>query len=75
MARSIVEHEAGRIHEFRSNLDRIDQCAGCGCEVVVTDPIDDVPVMWRDLEVDRDAPWERISELSGYELAIDPGGP
>ena len=46
----------------------------CGCEVVVADPIDDVPAMWRDLEVDRDALWERIRALSGYDLALDPGG-
>ena len=51
MARSIVEHDAGWRHDFRSNLDRIDQYSGYGCEVVVTDPIDDVPAMWRDLEV------------------------
>ena len=48
-ARSIVEHDAGWRHDFRSNLDRIDQYSGCGCEVVVTDPIDDVPAMWREL--------------------------
>ena len=73
-ARSIVEHDAGWRHDFRSNLDRIDQYSGCGCEVVVTDPIDDVPAMWRELEVDRDALWDRIHELSGYDLALDPGG-
>ena len=45
----------------------------CGCEAVVTDPIDDVSAMWRELEADRDALWDRIRELSGYDLAIDPG--
>ena len=72
-ARSIVEHDAGWRHDFRSNLDRIDQYSDCGCEVVVTDPIDDVPAMWRELESDRDALWDRIRELSGYDLALDPG--
>ena len=69
-ARSIVEHDVGWRHDFRSNLDRIDQYSGCGCEMVVTDPIDDVPAMWRELEVDRDALWDRIRELSGYDLAL-----
>ena len=73
MARSIVEHDPGWTHEFRSDLDRIDQYAHCGCEVVVTDPIDDVPAMWRDLEGDRDALWERIRDRSGYDLAAAKG--
>ena len=47
MARSIAPHDAGWRHNFRSDLDRIDQYSGCGCEVVVTDPIADVPAMWR----------------------------
>ena len=70
MARSIAEYDAGWRHEFRSDLERIDQYSGCGCEVVVTDPIADVPAMWRDLEGDRVALWERIRELSGYDLAV-----
>ena len=74
VARSIVEHDASWRHDFRSDLNRIDQYSGCGCEVVVTDPIDDVPAMWRELDVDRDGLWERIRELSGYDLALDPGG-
>ena len=73
-ARSMVEHDAAWRHDFRSNLDRIDQYSDCGCEVVVTDPIDDVPAMWRELEADRDALWDRIRELSGYDLALHPGG-
>ena len=36
--------------------------------MVVTDPIDDIPAMWRDLEIDRGALWERIRQLSGYDL-------
>ena len=67
-AAAIAGHDAGWSHAFRTDLDRIDQYAYCGCEVVVTDPIDDVPAMWRDLEVDRDALWERIRQLSGYDL-------
>ena len=69
IAAAIARHDAGWTREFRSNLERIDQYSGCGCEVVVTDPIDDVPSMWRDLESDRIALWERIRALSGYDLA------
>ncbi len=68
MAAAISVHDAGWSHEFRSDLAQIDQYAYCGCEVVVTDPIGDVPAMWRDLEIDRGALWERIRELSGYDL-------
>ena len=71
--RPIIEQDASWRHDFRSNLDRIDQYYGCGCEAVVTDPIDDVSAMWRELAADRDALWDRIRELSGYDLAIDPG--
>ena len=69
MAAAIARHDAGWSRAFRSDLERIDQYSGCGCEVVVTDPIDDVPAMWRDLERDRIALWERIRALSGYDLA------
>ena len=69
MAAAMARHDAGWSHAFRSDLERIDQYSGCGCEVVVTDPIDDVPAMWRDLERDRIALWERIRALSGYDLA------
>ncbi len=68
MSTAITRNDAGWNHRFRSELERIDQYAYCGCEVVVTDPIDDVPAMWRDLEVDRDALWGRIRQLSGYDL-------
>ena len=53
MAAAIAQRDDGWGHVFRSDLDRIDQYSGCGCEVVVTDPIDDVAAMWRDLERDR----------------------
>ena len=69
IAAAIARYDAGWSHAFRSDLDRIDQYSGCGCEVVVTDPIDDVAAMWRDLESDRIALWERICALSGYDLA------
>ena len=69
MADAIARHDIGWTHQFRSALDRIDQYSGCGCEVVVTEPIDDVPDMWRDLESDRVALWARIGEISGYDLA------
>ena len=68
MTAAIARHDAGWNHRFRSDLVQIDQYSDCGCEVVVTDPIDDVPTMWRDLEIDRDALWERIRQLSGYDL-------
>ena len=68
MATAIARHDAGWSHIFRSDLERIDQYSGCGCEVVVTDPIDDVAAMWRDLESDRIALWEWIRALSGYDL-------
>ena len=74
MAQSIAQHDAGWSHIFQSDLDRIDQYSACGCEVVVTDPIEDVPAMRQDLEVDRNALWERIRDLSGYDLALDPAG-
>ena len=69
MAAAIARHDAGWSHEFQSDLAQIDQYSDCGCEVVVTDPIADVPAMWRDLEIDRGALWERIRQLSGYDLA------
>ena len=69
VAAAIARHAAAWSHAFRSHLERIDQYSGCGCEVVVSDPIADVPAMWRDLESDRIALWERIRALSGYDLA------
>ena len=69
MATAIVRHDAGWSHRFRSDLAQIDQYSSCGCEVVVTDPIADVATMWRDLERERSALWERIRALSGYDLA------
>ena len=75
IAQSIAQRDAGWTYTFRSDLDRIDQYSNCGCEVVVTDPINDVPTMWRDLEANRNALWHRIQEISGHDLALDPGGP
>ena len=69
MATTIAQYDAGWRHAFRSDLDRIDQYSGCGCEVVVTDAIGDVAAMWRDLESDRIALWERLRALSGHDLA------
>ena len=66
IAEAIARRDTGWSQRFRS-----DQYSGCGCEVVVTDPIDDVPALWRELETDRDALWGRIGELSGYNLATD----
>ena len=42
--------------------------------MVVTDPINDVPAMRQDLEVDRDTLWERIRDLTGYDLTFEPAG-
>lgn len=75
MAAAIARHDAGWSHAFLSDLAQIDQYAYCGCEAVVIDPIDDVPAMWRDLEIDRDALWERIRQLSGYDLHAALEGP
>ena len=50
MAGAIGGYDTGWDHKFRINLQRIDQYSGCGCEVVVTNPIEDVPALWRDLE-------------------------
>ena len=72
VAQALRENDPGWSHQFASDLDCIDQYAGCGCEVVVTDPIPDVPALWRALETDRDALWERIRELSGYDLNQPP---
>ena len=69
MAAAVARHDAGWSHRFQSDLAQIDQYSSCGCEVVVIDPIADVPAMWRDLEIDRDALWERIRQLCGYDLA------
>ena len=69
MARLIGEHDRGWSHEFQSDLDRLDQYAECGCELVVTDPVRDLMELWRCLEIDRDAVWKRILELCGYDLA------
>ena len=74
MARSIAQHDAGWSHIFQSDLDRIDQYSDCGCEVVVTDPINDAPAMRQDVQVDRNALCERIRDLSGYDLTLDPAG-
>ena len=71
MAEAIGGYDTGWDHKFRINLQRIDQYSGCGCEVVVTNPIEDVPALWSDLEADRSALWGRIRELSGYDLATD----
>ena len=68
MAAAVTRHDTGWGHVFRSNLERIDQYSGCGCEVVVTDPIDDVAALWLDLEADRGALWQRVHQLSGYDL-------
>ena len=68
MARLIREHDPGWRHDFRSDLDLLEQYAECGCELVVTDSVTDLDELWRNLEADRVALWSRIRELSGYDL-------
>ena len=69
MAQLIREHDGGWSHEFQSDLDQLEQYAEYGCELVVADYVRDLPELWRCLEVDRDALWRRILEVSGYDLA------
>ena len=68
IAQALKENDPDWSREFASDLDCIDHYAGCGCEVVVTRPITDVPAMWKDLRTDRNALWERIRQVSGYDL-------
>ena len=68
IAQAIAENDPDWSHQFESDLDCRDQYAGCGCEVVVTNPIRNLSALRRDLEADRDALWERIRELCGFDL-------
>ena len=72
MARLVHERDGGWSHRFRSDLERIEQYAECGCELVVTEPLTNLPELWEDLEADREADrealWRRILDLSGYDL-------
>ena len=68
MARLVHEHDGDWSHRFQSDLVRIEQYAECGCELVVTEPVTNLPELWEDLEADREALWRRILDLSGYDL-------
>ena len=68
MARLVHEQDGGWSHRFQSDLVRIEQYAECGCELVVTEPVTNLPELWEDLEADREALWRRILDLSGYDL-------
>ena len=68
IARLVLEQDSCWTHRFRTDLGQLDQYAECGCELVVTDPIQVSPEMWESLEQDRAALWQRILELSGYDL-------
>ena len=68
MARLVHEHDGGWSHRFQSDLERIEQYAECGCELVVTEPVTNLPELWENLEADREALWRRILYLSGYDL-------
>ena len=72
MAETLRENDPGWTHRFASDLDCLDQYNHCACEVVVTCPIDDLDAMWEALEMDRKALWQRILELSGYDLNEGP---
>ena len=43
MAQLIREHDGGWSHEFQSDLDQLEQYAECGCELLVTDYVRDLP--------------------------------
>ena len=68
MARLVHEHDGGWSHRFQSDLERTEQYAECGCELVVTEPLTNLPELWEDLEADRNALWRRILDLGGYDL-------
>ena len=68
MAETLKERDPGWNHRFASDLDCLDQYNYCGCDVVVTDPITNLDAMWEALETDRDGLWERVRELTGYDL-------
>ena len=72
MAETLKENDPGWMHRFASNLDCLDLYNYCACEVVATNPIENLEAMWEALETDRDAPWERIRDLSGYDLNEEP---
>ena len=75
MAWLFRQHDPGWSHQFRSDLEQLEQYAECGCELVVTDPITDMDELWRNLDSDRVALWSRIRELSGYDLeSTQPSG-
>ena len=68
MAETLRERDPGWNHRFASDLDCLDQYNYCGCAEVVIEPITNLDAMWEALETDRDALWERIRDLSGYDL-------
>ena len=72
MAETLRENDPGWTHRFASDLDCLDQYNYCACEVVVTSPIENLDTMWEALETDRKALWQRILELTGYDLNEEP---
>ena len=68
MAETLGERDPEWGYRFASDLDCLDQYNSCACEVVVTRPIDNLDAMWEALETDRKALWQRILELSGYDM-------
>ncbi len=68
MAEILKINDPGWNHRFASDLDCLDQYNGCGCEVVVTNPIPDLQAMWEALERDLEALLDRIEDLCGRSL-------
>ena len=63
MAPLVDERNGGWSRRFQSDMERIEQYAECRCELVVTEPLTNLPELWED----REALWRRILDLSGYD--------
>ncbi len=63
MAPLVDERDGGWSRRFQSDMERIEQYAECRCELVVTEPLTNLPELWED----REALWRRILDLSGYD--------
>ena len=68
MANSLKENMPQWNYQFASDLDCLDQYNSCACEEVVTCPIQNMEAMWKALEKDRKALWDRIERLSDVSI-------
>ena len=77
MEATLKEKDPEWVYEFASDLDCLDQYNLCACEAVVINPIANLDVMWEALDQDREALWQRIRDLSGYEFpgSLEPTTP